>query len=295
MNPSTPIQARPRKVPLATQIVVQFGHTLQRVGWIFFAFGSAFAWVFAGNADISSLWQFRGELKTTQGIITSVRQTHFSEGGSKHSKGTPVYEYSYEFTVDDRPYHSIAFRTGSIGSAGGSVAVQYRAGHPEISRITGMRKAPFGPVVLMVLMFPLIGLAMIMYFASSGRRNVWLLENGEVTQGTLIRKEATNTQVNKQPVYKLTFAFKDLYGQTQEAVAKTHLPEKLMDERTETLFYDPRNPRHAVMLDGLPGDPEITSRGEIGTCQRRVVVLTLTLMFVAFLSLVLGVYFKLQR
>jgi hypothetical protein len=59
--------------------------------------------------------------------------------------------------------------------------------------------------------------------------------------------------VNKKRVFKLTFEFKASDGTTHRAVARTHITETLEDEPFETVLYDPHNPSHNLMLDGLPG------------------------------------------
>ena len=46
-------------------------------------------------------------------------------------------------------------------------------------------------------------------------------------------------------------------------VSKTHLPHLLEDEAEEQLLYDPRNPANAVMLDNLPGSPDVDEMGYI--------------------------------
>ncbi|MDH4241432.1 MAG: hypothetical protein OEW48_17880, partial [Phycisphaerae bacterium] len=76
-------------------------------------------------------------------------------------------------------------------------------------------------------------------------------------------KEKTKTEVNKKPVYKLTFEFNTPEGTTYEATAKTHDTAKLEDQAEEPLLYDPMRPSYAVMLDDLPGNPRIMENGTI--------------------------------
>jgi hypothetical protein len=294
MNPLIPIRPRPRQIPLTTRFVLLFGNGFQHFGWIFFSIGMAISFAFAGGSDVASLWQFRGELKTTQGVVTGAQQTRFSVGGRKRSRGTPVFGYNYTFTVDQHDYSSVSYHTGNNTASDAKVTVQYPAGHPEISRIVGMRNSPLGPTGMLGLIVPVVGLSIILFGVKTGRKNLALLTNGEAAQGTLIRKDATNVGVNKQTVYKLTFAFTDLNGQEREAIAKTHLVEKLMDERTETLFYNPRNPKQSVMLDALPGQPSITAGGEIGMCRRGAIFSTLFFTSLGFLTAAVGLYFALS-
>jgi flagellar basal body rod protein FlgC len=90
-------------------------------------------------------------------------------------------------------------------------------------------------------------------------------------------KEPTSTRVNNRPVYKLTFEFRADDGGIYEVVSKTHLPHLLEDEAEEQLVYDPRHPAHAVMMDNLPGSPDIDEMGYIHSAGFRSGVLPLIL------------------
>jgi hypothetical protein len=117
--------------------------------------------------------------------------------------------------------------------------------------------------VFFVFIFPLVGLGFMVAGLRNGFKANRLLAHGKVGLGVLISKEATNTRINEQPVYKLTFEFTDEYGSHYEAVSKTHQPYVLEDEPEERLLYDPHNPAYAVMLDSLPGGPDIDEMGNI--------------------------------
>ena len=75
--------------------------------------------------------------------------------------------------------------------------------------------------------------------------------------------EPTNTRINNQTVYKLTFEFTTDDGRRYEATARSHRPFVLEDEPQEQLLYDPYNPKKAVLLDSLPGEPDIDEWGNI--------------------------------
>lgn len=64
-------------------------------------------------------------------------------------------------------------------------------------------------------------------------------------------------------VYKLTFEFTDDFGNSYKATAKNHITDLLEDESKEQLLYDPKNPSYAVMLDNLPGSPDVDDMGNI--------------------------------
>ena len=250
----------PRQVPWLVRSQVLFGGFLNQFGWLFFSFGLIFVWIFGLNADLSGLLGPFRTMETAQGTILRVEET------SATVNETPVYAYIYSFRVErlEMEYQGKSYSTGRQFEPGWPVTVEYLASDPNVSRIHGMRQAAFGPWVLcLVMIFPLIGLVFIAFGLLRGVKANRLLFQGQLAWGELKSKEPTNTRVNNQTVYKLTFEFRTDDGGVYEVVSKTHLPQLLEDEAEEQLVYDPRNPARAVMLDNLPGSPDIDELGQI--------------------------------
>jgi len=231
---------------------------------LFAGFGMVFVWVFVPAVGITTLFAFRGELETAKGVVDRREKTHYSVGGDDHSDGTPVYAIHYTFAdADENPHSGVSYSTGGGPSQGSRVTIEYRASEPETSRVRGLRAAPFGPWASFVVIFPIVGVGMLLTGLLRGRRGVRLLKHGHAALGTLQHKEPTNTTINNRRVFKLTFAFKADDGQEYEAIAKSNMPEKLEDEEQELLMYDPAAPQRAVMMDELPGSPRFDEFGQI--------------------------------
>ena len=262
-----PVNRPPRMLPLSTRLVILFGGTFSGFGWFFFGFGMVFVWIFAGKGDYTSALLMRGKLETAPAVVTGVQNTRFSEGGSEGSGGTPIYAYHYKFQRDSSDYQGTSYRLGEgNGREGDETTVEFPAGRPKYSRIKGMRRAIFSPVVALAFLFPTVGLSLVLPGVRQGWKSIRLLKDGETAQGTLIKKEPTKVSVNRQMVYKLTFEFTDRSGQARQATAKTHLPDKLEANRSELLFYDPNNVASSTLLDNLPGKQALTERGEFRPC-----------------------------
>lgn len=250
----------PRPVPWPIRAQAMFGGVFSQFGWLWLGFTMIFLWLFGGMTSFNGLFFLVSNVDTAQGVVSTIGDTGASENE------TPVYANHYAFRVErlEQDFHGISYTTGQTFSEGERVTIEYLSNNPDISRIQGARSGTFSPWVLcFVGIFPLIGIIFVAVSLVSGFKANRLLTHGRVALGTLINKEPTNTRINNQTVYKLTFEFTADTGQRYEATARSHQPYALEDEPQEQLLYDPQNPKKAVLLDSLPGEPDIDEWGNI--------------------------------
>lgn len=246
------LERPPRSVSLGLWLRTVLGGWIQQFGWLFFGFGMVFFWAFGMQADVG--WGLlAGETATVQGQVTDWRKTASSENE------TSVYETRYRFELDGQAYTGRSYATGRYESDGSRVTVEYAINDPQRSRIQGMRSKQFSAMALFVIIFPAIGLVFVLAGLRYGLRAARLLKVGEVAFGKLVNKTATNTRINEQTVWKLEFEFQTISGRRGLAEARSHVPASLEDEAEEPLLYDRDDPTKAVMLDGVPGNPEVTA------------------------------------
>jgi hypothetical protein len=257
-----PCAAPPRPVPSWVRLQVLFGGYLNQFGWLFLGFGMIAVWLFVCRADLTSWYRFRGPLETAPGRVIASSDTGASVGGSKHSRGTPVYKNEFSFVVDGKEYRGVSYATGRQLSARRAVTVEYLPAKPQVSRIQGMRTNVFGPEVIFAVLFPLVGLGIVIAGLRRGVRECDLLANGVPTSARLLSKEPTGSRVNNRMVYKYTFTFKTLEDQVCQASDNTDA-DRFVDDAEEHIVYDPRRPERAVLLDNLPGAPEIGEDGHL--------------------------------
>lgn len=260
----------PRRVSTPLRLRLLFGGVSNTIGWAMTCVGMLFVWVFVSNSELTTLGRFSGDVVGVSGFVTAVEATSMTEDDAR------VHRVRYEFEVDDRPRSGASYTTHGVPAEGARVEVEYVVADPSMSRIKGMRTAPFSAAVAFVWIFPLIGLAFVAFGLRSGRNAVRLLEHGEHARGRLVAKEETNTTVNNQRVFKLTFEFEDAGGATHRAVARSHRVAALEDEDTEELMYDPHRDA-AVVLDALQGRPEIDADGGFDTARPGVAIAVLIL------------------
>lgn len=253
-----------RSVPLSTALAVLFGGFFVQFGAGFFAFGMVFWWLFGAQADVTSWYRFSGELARARGTALVCTDTGMSEGGGKHSSGTPVYQTSYRFhDSDGRSFEGECYSTGLSFSTDQIVDIEYDPADPATSRIVGTRKKPWDAFVLFSAIFPITGMVIMVIGLRGNLRAARVLKTGKLTRGRLVDKQPTNTRINNRTVYRFTFEFQDEQGRSYQVCGKTHITELLEDEELERLLYDPEHPEGGVLVDALPGKPEITPDGEI--------------------------------
>ncbi len=147
----------PRRVPFSLRARLLFGG-LGVMGWLWLAITLAMAAPFLRNTDFTSWLTFRGHLEATRGTVLGCRSTAASEGGGQGRRGTPVFANRYRFAWDGVEHEGVSYATGACLDADAEVAVEHLPGHPERSRIVGMRSDEFGPSAAFVLLFPLVGI-----------------------------------------------------------------------------------------------------------------------------------------
>ncbi|MGZ4810492.1 MAG: DUF3592 domain-containing protein [Thermoanaerobaculia bacterium] len=228
------LSSPPRRVPLSLRTLATFNIVTQ-VGLVFATFGSFFFWVFAPNADLS-FFNFRG-LSEAQGYVTRVEKTNASENRAR------VRANHYTYSVAGRRFDGTSYSSGNNVDPGQTVTVEYKTSDPEQSRIAGQRRKLFGPVVLIVLIFPFFGLLIAAGGIAYGRGQTRLLKNGEVTGGTVITREKRPGRTTSEHVI---YEFKTRDGVKRQR-KRTVYETTPLNERL--LLYDPQKPDDADLLD----------------------------------------------
>lgn len=278
----------PRDVPLLLRLQLTFGGPLNQAGWGLFGFGMIFFWGFVMNCEFISWFTFSGEKATTQAVVTGSSETSMSE----NHRRIHAIEYWYPSvnvaeghegpvvlpkSADEiaQGHRGRSYSTVQSLPAGTQVTVEYLLRDPSISCIQGMRCRGFGAAVAFVVLFPFVGLCLLVPGFLRGRKACWLLASGNLGEAQLQSREATNVRVNNQTVFRFTFQFQATDGLSHAVVVKTHETEKVGDEATEKVIYDPFNPDCAVVLDALPGSFVVDEQGLIQTASPRAAIVAL--------------------
>ncbi len=236
--------------------MLRAGNLTALFGWGLLALGSLYAWVFLPEADLAG-WRFDGpHLRTTDGVVLESWETQARQNDAT------VWAARYRFEDEEGRRHTGVVYGGALVE-GESVEIEYLAAEPVVSRIRGMRREPFSADMLWVLVFPVLGAPLILVGWRRGRGPIELLVHGRLGHGVLVGKQITDTKINGRRVQVLTFQLEVDGLEPVMVEARTHRPEALEDDEREPLVYHPDDPRHAIMLDHLPGVPRIEPDGTI--------------------------------
>jgi hypothetical protein len=262
------LHAPPRDVhPLVTW-QMKLGGPMSQVGWLIFGFGSIFFWMFAWKADLSG-WRFFAKTGRVSAQAVECRDTRYSVGGSRGSRGTPIYANRYQYLVHGEPFSGVSYATGECVSSGRRVMVEYLLAQPNYSRIIGMRHGLLSPWALLAVLFPAAGLASVIAGLRSGALRAYLLREGVAVPGRVTGKDMTGTKINGNMLYRVYVEYTAHNGITFQTMVKTTTPELLEDDERESVLYDPVRPESAVPIDGLPGKLALDDLGNFQIAGRK--------------------------
>jgi hypothetical protein len=156
-------------------------------------------------------WQFVNELildKAPPQLVIG-RVTHAEKSNMSINK-VSVWKYETTFVGDEPEMTSYGYTTGRRYSEGDEVFVRVHPQDPERHCPQGMRmsKAPLGSAV--VVIFPLVGFALMLSPFFVKKRQFRLYENGTVADVSVLAVKDTNMTINEQRVFQFTLKFSNL-------------------------------------------------------------------------------------
>jgi hypothetical protein len=248
------MMAPPRSVPLSCRLALMLNAGVQ-IGFFVLAFSTPFFWIFVANADLPFL-TFHGERMRTNGTVTAVVDTHASEERGQ------IWQLNYTYSVAARQYEGVSYASGGTDFGPGSVViVEYLERDSARSRIEGLRRGMFGAGVLVLLIFPAIGLGIVLAALRYGMGKSATLCRGVTVFAKYKETRPTNMTVNKRPLFEVIHEYRTLEGELREASTTTTDVESITDDAEEMLLYDPARRDSGVPVDSLTPLPELDEGG----------------------------------
>ncbi|BET65779.1 hypothetical protein ASA1KI_06970 [Opitutales bacterium ASA1] len=172
---------------------------------------------------------------------------------------TPVVRYRFRYTPDRAaPEHAfehegVCYTTGERWSVGDRVEVRYLPDRPQLARPAEARLSESGWIGLIVLLFPLVGIALTTHVVRSRRRAARILRHGVLAEARVIAIDPTSRYVQRQRIHRITLQRTDLPAERalhlsrhqadQIARARRHLESK----QPVYLLVDPQSPKHVLL------------------------------------------------
>lgn len=203
-------------MPTSLRLRVLLGGILPTIGFAILAVFGSMASAFVVRSELMTVGHFAAELRTTNGVVTTVESLPI------RSFDRRVHRIAFRYEVDRREFTGSAYDDDTKLRPGTEVIVEHVATAPELARIQGTRTAPFSSLVAFVLVFPIVGIGLVIGGLIANRRRVQLLRDGDSAWGVLTGREATSTKVDNQRVYSLEFTFVDAAGERRVAHERSH-------------------------------------------------------------------------
>lgn len=247
----------PRRVPPVTLLHLFCSGGANQASWFILGLGMIGLWIVISSVDLSFI-AFLGEREHIRGTVIARYRTKVSLNNKR------VIAHTYRFaTPDGKAFKDRSYITGRRYPKRAKVRIEYPAGKPHLSRITGMRRNLLGPGFLILLLGPAVGVLMLGLRLRQGYSAWYLLRHGQLATGVLTRTNATAGGVQDQPTTLVTFTFTADDGKAYQVRYKTHDAAALADAQEECLLYDPAHPATAILLATLPGAPDIDASGRL--------------------------------
>jgi len=164
--------------------------------------------------------------------------------------------YSYQTAEGNEIYYWHSYSEFPIGKDS-EIVVVYLKEEPTVSMIKGLTNSATDQITLFAALFSfLIGLIALAFATSDQFYKLWILKNGIVTEGTLIKRHMTSNARKQDgkiiPVFKFLFEFKTHEGKTYKKIITSTRIKELTDEKIELLVYHKDKPKKCVLVDDFP-------------------------------------------
>ena len=235
-------------IPVRIRILHLFGRSSFIIGFLFTIIGLSFIGYFSFQINWRLHFAGKGELHTTQGIITSFQETNYQENDDK------LFSYNYKYLDSlDSTYFGTFLEFEGYYSIGQDVEVQYLINKSSISRFTGKDRKNLDRIMFLGgVGAVLVGFLFMVPSSRRTRKERKIIMAGIPTDGKLLQAVPTNLRVNDQTVYNLTFEFLADNNSTEKCLVHSHMIQNFTNEHKEKLIYDPRKPSNVVIIDTLP-------------------------------------------
>ncbi len=218
---------------------------------VFGAFFGGFGLIFVSHF---TPWNILEDLRlqnapTVSGLVETAAPTRMS---INHAA---VMQFSFSFQPPSSgKLTGKCYATGNRWKPGDRVSVRYLHDNPTISRIEGGRRSPSEASGFITWIFPAVGFALVITCLRNRKKVAFILQHGRLIEGTVSEVSRTNTRVNKQVSYKITFqrpAAEPLVLYRHQSSLVAFARQRLESKQPVFLLQDPTNPKKVLFPESF--------------------------------------------
>ena len=190
-----------------------------------------------------------GAVSSATGQVLEASPTSLKIGRAR------VYRYRFELhTATGEHIESECFTTGQRFRVRQPVPVRYQTDNPALACVEGARLTRSTPAMMFIALFPTVGLVIAVATLVRRRRTRWLLENGQLTEATIVGLEATQTRVADNPVYRIRLR---LEGVDEVVTVRRYTPKVVALAQQRGIggmlfvLFDPKKPKRVLLPESL--------------------------------------------
>ena len=217
----------PRSLPITLIWDLFCGGQIKLFGWFFILIGGSLSHFFIMRADLDTT---PFGVRENQGWYVTVGQIQDWHTTSASINKQAVKRYQIQFTDGQGTSRNFEGYSLSFIEINTEIAVEYQMEAKSIPRAEGMTRAPFGPLVLITLIFPIIGFGFVLFGFPSRWRFMRLLSHGDLVEGKFIWNDQALSQINTKGY---VLAYVDPRG--EQHYFHTHLMESFSPDDFEEL------------------------------------------------------------
>jgi hypothetical protein len=254
----------PREVPFTTALALRLNETMVQVGSAVLAvFGCAAIFSLA-DADVASLWRYRGELERVEARVTAVEDTGKHEIiGVRKGRRRPILRFTFDFEHAGARHTQSSYSIQRRVDPGVSASVEFPRDRPHYARIVGMRSDVFGADGLFSLFGPAMGVFVVGWGLVRSGRAVTLLRTGSLAAGVIQPEPSRGERKERLWDGYVPVVFEVEPGRTVRHTFTSQHPFSYPVGRTVHLLFDPRRPERCRPMEDLAISVSVDARGQI--------------------------------
>lgn len=271
----------PRTLAPQTIKSIYLSGLFSAIGWLFIAIGFIVFFSLLAATDARYACSAAHKWGETTATVTGVKPKY-----SKKKHTIQYYRYEFEFMVADKKYTNTSQSQNVQTNITSTAPIRYLLSNPNTSGIIGMRMGTMPLIIpFVMLIFPILGLLLLISNHYQKRKIIHLLQNGLVAYAQFFHKKMTNDKTNNKRHAEYSFKF-EVADKTYFAKTRTPHYDTIEDEEKELILYSPENPAQNFVYEGDHWIPTINSKGEFNPDTNSGVHL---LPYVGILGLFIGI------